>query len=60
MYHLTVTADGKLVRAIGPIGASDAMKAWFAEEATGYRVDCTDETGVSITKAGLREIARHA
>ena len=60
MYHLTVTSGGKLVRSVGPLGAPEALKAWFDEETTGYHVQCRDQANQAVTKAGLREIARHA
>ena len=60
MYILTVTVDGKPVRSIGPVDASQALRDWFAEEATGYRLDCRDEKGEAVTKAQLRIVARSA
>ena len=60
MYSLTVTVDGKPVRSIGPVEASQALRDWFAEEETGYRVECRDETGKPVTKAQLRVVARGA
>ena len=60
MYYLTVSADGKWVRSIGPVDAAQALKDWFDEESTGYKVTCRDSQSNPVTKAGLREVARHA
>ena len=66
MYNLTVLYDPTGSRALtvrrphGPVLASQALRGWFEEEATGYLVTCHDEAGASVTKAQLRDEARRA
>ena len=66
MYNLTVSyspttsSTAAVARPLVPMAASQALRGWFEEEATGYLVTCHDESGVSVTKARLRELARRA
>jgi hypothetical protein len=59
MFNLTTSISGKVLRTALPVGASQALRDWFDQEATGYEVTCQDESGAPVTKAKLREIARH-
>ena len=59
MYILTTSISGKVVRTGAPVSAAQALKSWFDVEASGYVVACKDETGTAVTKAQLREVARH-
>ena len=60
MYNLTVSTLGKVLRTSAPVTASQALRDWFTEETTGYHVACHDESGVTFTKAQLRDVARQA
>ena len=59
MYILTTSIAGKVLRTGTPLAASQALKAWFDDETTGYLVTCQDEKGAAVTKRELREVARH-
>jgi hypothetical protein len=59
-YNPTVSTAATVLRARPFRAASQTLREWFAEEATGYQVACHDESGVSVTKAQLREITRRA
>ena len=60
MYTLTTSISGKVLRSGTPVAASQALRDWFADEATGYDVVCRDKKGKSVTKAQLRTIVRQA
>lgn len=60
MYTLTTSISGKVLRSGTPVGASQALRDWFADESTGYDVVCLDVKGKSVTKAQLRTVARQA
>lgn len=60
MYILTTSISGKVVRTGAPVGASQALRTWFEDEATGYLVTCSDKKGKAVTKGQLREVARNA
>lgn len=60
MFTLTTTADGRVLRAGPPVTAPQALRDWFADEATGYTVTCRDDAGSPVTKGQLRAIARGA
>ncbi len=60
MYNLTVSTLGKVLRTSAPVTAPQALRDWFAEEATGYHVACHDESGATCTKSQLRDAARQA
>ena len=58
MYHLKISADGKLLRSGVPVAAAQALRDWFKEETTGYDVTCHDEGGASVTRGQLRKAAQ--
>jgi hypothetical protein len=60
VYTLTTSISGKVLRSGTPVAASQALRDWFADEATGYDVVCRDKKGKSVTKAQLRTIVRQA
>ncbi len=60
MYNLTVSTLGKVLRTGAAVTAPQALRNWFAEEATGYQVVCHDESGAACTKGQLRDVARQA
>ena len=60
MYHLKVSAAGKLLRSGAPVTAAQALRDWFKEETTGYEVTCHGEDGASISRGQLRKAAQHA
>ena len=49
-----------VLRTSAPVTAPQALRDWFAEEATGYHVACHDESGAACTKSQLRDAARQA
>lgn len=58
MYILTTSYSGKALRSGTPVSASDALRTWFNDEATGYEVTCKDKKGAAVSKAQLRVVAR--
>jgi hypothetical protein len=58
VYILTVAARGALIRTIETADARQALVAWFDEEATGYEVSCTDESGAPVLRGRLRTESR--
>ena len=59
MYHLKISASGKLLRSSTPVAASQALRDWFQEETTGYDVTCHGEDGVAVTRGQLRKAAQY-
>jgi hypothetical protein len=59
VYHLKISAAGKLLRSGTPVAAAQALRDWFKEETTGYQVTCHDESGALVTRGQLRKAAQH-
>jgi hypothetical protein len=58
VYSLTVSTPGRVLRVRTPVIASQALRDWFAEETTGYRVVCRDANGTLVSRAQLRAVVR--
>jgi hypothetical protein len=59
VFHLKISAAGKLLRSGVPVAAAQALRDWFQEETTGYDVTCHDEGGASVTRGQLRKAAQY-
>ena len=60
MYILTTSISGKVLRSGSPVAASQALKTWFEDEASGCEVTCKNRKGAAVSKAQLRVVARQA
>ena len=58
MYNLTISTSAGVLRTNPSVAAPQALKDWFSQETTGYDVTCHDESGMSVTKAQFRVVAR--